>query len=1208
MTRRSAGSGSVGLPVALAALVALLPASPAAAAAADEAGAWRMAMHDPQHRNASPAKARLDSAPAVRWRLPIDSRPQSMVALDVDLLPGDEYAGVESGAVVVRDGSGKLRWRTGAIGALDIMGLADLDGDGRSEVWVRCRDGGRIFDRIDGKQRFATPGGQFAELARFEPADIDGDGVVEVIAANRGGYATPLPGNTWIFRADGSLIGQLPELDPLGAKAFVVNCGVADVDGDGGADLFCGSTLVQGKGQVFAYRLRDQTLLGSGIADEGRRCALVTSIPRPGQTPLLLCAADSDDGTNTWHGVAAYAWTDNVLQRVWIHEYAPAPGLHLRMPLRVGDFDGDGSLEILSALETKDGNSMFAIDALSGAPIQGGPAPLRSVLGPGASVALVLVGTKTPTKGTEPLTIARWSRATGQTPIWTLGAASPALLRPTSADAPGLLLLSRDLDGDGVAERLALASIAPTGSPTFVAQRTFEGVPLPVAIGHAADGSLRVAVSERSGAVHLLDEALTTRNDGDGDGAPDLWIRSLSPVYLSIAPRKVGGKDVAVALSQAGLVQLFDPVAADPITAPTVALTLRPAMLDTRANLVDLDGDGQRELAIRSTPNGGTPTLEARTLTGDLRWSYVHPDQGTRWTLVPDALTAYDVNGDGAEDLLLGWNSPSLGSTFEFGNVLDGKSGQALWPAKGACNLALRALLSVDASVATPVGWGSMYTERARCDLATGAVLAKATLLSSSRYGAGMLADLDGQAGDEVVWAGPGNAFGAETAGFVQLWVLPSKEFENRPATLLRVAGAWVAISVRGVDRIVAFDALTGAEAFTRRYRDGVALPKESTEVGSAIIGLVGADDLRGLGAPSALISTADGHLLAIDPQSGDVQWDRPYGASIGAPVVADVDADGELEILIATPDGVVEALDRDVLSKIAWVRDNDGEGPALSDAADIDTAEDVVVLHANWAEAVGASGYSVRVVDANGGEISPRQDVGAKTSASIEGLELTPGGVYHVEVVAYAKLDKGAIESTPKRSDGVTIVDVSPPEIVALTATPATAASGRLVDVALQARDRTRLRRLSLQVRDGDGVLMASREVEVAAREAQLALPWQTVDATGAGLPPGTYEVRAEVVDGAEHTTTQTLKVEICAADVPESLLALGLCGPPAPDVGADVAIEDDQGCGCSVTGKRRPPSVGAFGLLALLAAGWLWQRRRGQPRATPTPAGRRR
>ena len=443
----------------------LLVSSSPASAAVDDAAAWRMALHDPQHRNASPAKARLDSAPAVRWRLPIDSRPQSMVALDVDLLPGDEFAGIESGAVVCRDRVGKLLWRTGAIGALDIMRLADVDGDGRSEVWVRCRDGGRILDRIDGKLRFATPPGEFAELARFEPADIDGDGAVEIVVANRGGFATPLPGNTWIFRPDGTVVGKLPELDALGTKAFAVNCGVVDVDGDGGDDLFCGSTLVKGKGQVFAYRLRDQTLLASDVADEGRRCAHVTSLPRPGLPPLVLCAADSDDGVNTWHGVAAYAWQDGALQRVWIHEYAPSPGLHLRMPLRVGDLDGDGSVEIIGALEMQGSNTMFAIDALSGAPIAGGPAPVRDVIGRGSSGALLLVGTKTPSKGGEPRTIVRWSRANGQTPIWTLGVAGTALLRPSTQTEPGLLLLSRDIDGDGAAERLILASIAPTGSP-----------------------------------------------------------------------------------------------------------------------------------------------------------------------------------------------------------------------------------------------------------------------------------------------------------------------------------------------------------------------------------------------------------------------------------------------------------------------------------------------------------------------------------------------------------------------------------------------------------------------------------------------------------------------------------------------------------------------------------------------------------------------
>ncbi len=1198
LTRRAAGA-SRAAPVAALFVFATGLAGHAYAQPLDQGLSWRQGRGDPSQRNRSLGSARLGKAPVARWRLPLDSRPASAYALDVDLLSGDEIVGIEAGAVVARDVFGVLRWRTAAIGAQAIWRVADLDGDGRGELWVSCLDGGRVIDVANGATRFSTPAGGFGELARLEAADVDGDGDLEIVAGNSGGFAVVHNGRTWVFDASGATLGATPEIDPNGMPPFAENCGVVDLDGDGGADQLCGSTKVLGSGRMFAWRLRDQTLMAQGIDGEGRHCTQVRPVVRPGRQPLALCVSDSTNGLFSWHGVAAFALSGGTLQRLWLYE--PTPQAEVRIGgLMVDDLDGDGLHEVLLGQRIGGLGDLIALDVDSGKALPGGKALPRMRIGQGVGGALLLMAPPTPTVGPEPLTIARWRREKGLSPLLTIGPVQAGVARSTSPTQVGAVWTLADLDGDGFAETSRWLEVAASGEVIARKQRGLGGRPQFGASGKGPDGEPRLLVSERDGSCHWLDLDSATGNDVAEDGRPDLVVRSLSTPHLSVGHGRVDGDGGArlVSVGEPGRLRVYDARSGDPVTAPPATLKVDLPGGALQANLADVDGDGAREVVVRNHPPAGEATLRAMELDGATRWSVVAPDKKLVWPGGVDSMLIADVNGDGAEDLGVGWQ-PGPGAVLPWqGRWILGKDGAAIAPEHTPCGELLTRTAALDVSGETAVTWGAIYLDRLRCTVPGGALLAKVTLPGqSATYGTGMVADLDGLPGADVAWSGAFNAVAAETAAGATLWSLTGKQYAGRNATLLDVDGKPRFITRAGAGQLVALDGATGATVWNGFYAGGAALPTEATLTATSLVGLVGVQGLFDAGEAGVVVSCADGHLLGIDARDGGVRWSRDYGGRLGAPIAADIDADADVELLLPTSAGTLEALDRDVLAKVAWVRDNSGAGPATSDVDDVDEVESTERLHANWAAAQGAAGYSVRVVDAFGGEISGRTDVGAVTAATIAGLQLQPLGQYRVEVTAYATHDGAGVESQAALSDGVKVVDVGPPEIVALTATPELAVAGTTIAVRMEARDATRLARLRLQIRDGSGALLGEAVVQAASREASLDLAFLAVDAAGEPLPEGAYQVFAGAHDVGDHVAKATLSFVLCAAGSAQSALGRGACGPSTAEPTAAIGQAEQTDCACRAAGGRRGPSLSAIALLCGLVVVILARRAPRQP-----------
>ncbi len=237
--------------------------------------------------------------------------------------------------------------------------LADLDGDGRSEVVIACADGflycwssdGSEF--IDGDANPATDG-VFADLhgswayGSTAVADIDGDGVLDLIqpATNDSVYA---------FRADGSRVEGWPVY--VEARSMC-SPAVGDVDGDGELEVAVRSNssrcwLLEGDGTVMDGWPR--TVISAGdfspspvLADiVGDGCLEVILV---GKTGLVLA---TDYLGNTLPG-----WPKNL-------------GADTSASPAVADVDDDPEMEIIIGC---DSGKLYAFDVdgeiVAGWPIQ----------------------------------------------------------------------------------------------------------------------------------------------------------------------------------------------------------------------------------------------------------------------------------------------------------------------------------------------------------------------------------------------------------------------------------------------------------------------------------------------------------------------------------------------------------------------------------------------------------------------------------------------------------------------------------------------------------------------------------------------------------------------------------------------------------------------------------------------------------------------
>ena len=204
---------------------------------------------------------------------------------------------------------------------------------------------------------------------KVELADLDGDGLIDLLFANGGNYSepgTPEPNRVFFNRGPGERFEERTEqvLGPTPDLARVIK--VRDLDADGNADIFVGTT----------YQTQSRLFLGTGGGSFRERTE--THLPR---MPLSLGDAeigDVDDDGDLDLVLADWGPGDNMTNaggrtRLWLNDgdgrftdatdaRMPATSIRFSWDLELVDVDNDFDLDVLVSCKRCAGSSLFKND------------------------------------------------------------------------------------------------------------------------------------------------------------------------------------------------------------------------------------------------------------------------------------------------------------------------------------------------------------------------------------------------------------------------------------------------------------------------------------------------------------------------------------------------------------------------------------------------------------------------------------------------------------------------------------------------------------------------------------------------------------------------------------------------------------------------------------------------------------------------------
>ena len=396
---------------------------------------------------------------------------------------------------------------------------------------------------------------------------------------------------------------------------------------------------------------------------------------------------------------------------------------------------------------------------------------------------------------------------------------------------------------------------------------------------------------------------------------------------------------------------------------------------------------------------------------------------GTTAIVPTNDLMPGDVSGDGTPDVVYSLYATTIGTVRI--NALDGRSGAPLWPADFETLVAGSGL--GHGSLADREGDGVLdvlATPRNLLQWIAGQDGTAGATVDGGYPNYGLVANLDGDAAPELMAAG--------TVYDVRSFELDLTERWRAAGTLhTRVDGAVASCPTIGPvyvtghnasPRLTAYRMSTGEIVGDVALRGGTSYePPTSVPDGPGQLGDVTVStNLTGSGRPGVLVPSTDGFLYAIDPCGMRIEWVLDLRYPVGEAILADTDGDGEDEIVVTAADGFLYGIDREVIPRPTFVYENDGTGPALTAADDIDDFITRDVLHANWAPVDGATAYEYAVLTPEGSFVTPGPfvNVGAATSADPTGLPLLPGRRYLFAVRAIGPMGS----SSEALSDGVVV------------------------------------------------------------------------------------------------------------------------------------------------------------------------------------------
>ncbi len=1146
---------------------------------------WHMFRSDVNRTAMVSGSAEID-IPSVKWKYYAGGSLSSRQLL-VDDINNDgslEYVLISGGKVLSKLHNDILIWDTPYIAAQSLIDIGDIDMDGRKDIVV-VNSQGRILilAAMDGSVEWINSETDFNWIGALIIQDINKDGYDDIYAADRAcGSATREPravygtGIAYSFRNGFKNVQKLFTLEPQTRDYYCGNNNqIADIDGDGIYEV-----IAPGDQYLYVYSADDGRLkYASGFLGAfpwGSPSILTKDVDNDGAEEIFLYS--SSNYARGSRRITALKVMDGFLTPIW--QISPPESTFQRdsvalMPDPLGDFDNNGESEfITSVYDSNTGKwKTYILDASY---ICTGVTKwdrFTSCYSSRVELQDYRYYGSADIYNNGKRQIFLYDYTSGRYGLYELEKNNDEYVLVIKVLFPAGLSYAIYYDNAAgaslnYADRLFVFDYGNDGSKEII-MRTGNNIEaydvgdaqafrvgLIEGIANASYNFYRPVIygKERylvghfnNGTIFVYDSQFRSVNDMDYDGIPDLKSGGYIADMLISDLEKDGRPEVFTTRSS-GVISVLDGMTTDLVNPPRI-LWSRSGGLPT---IGDMNNDGKFDM-IYGEFEGNNLVVNVFNYNLQKIFSSIIAPRTETDGFYRDLIFG-NANGDNIPDIYYVYTDP-YNNLAKYGIIVwDGTSqtAQKYWASEyglayqgdgqgyrtvADCNgdgledyvinpyRQLRVLNAVN---------GSLVTQNTSANVYAGVI---------SFFG-GLLINHGGHTG--AIYSSPS----AYNFSLQKIWESSVKtEYAGKYGSMVETADGLMFMQT----------AVDSAHIYLYKVSDGTLLKDRILGCGklyekeddaakdkcvlSDLTPSIAIRDIDKSGRAVFVVGSKDGYLYAVDAVNLDLVFVLNFRYPVGNIIAGDLDGDNYVEILISTGDGYIYAIDRAELKATPYVYENDGYFTATFDNGpdrcpsdkdeDVDCQEYTSTLGANWEKVDGATGYEYAIISQNGTYITYWTDNGVKNRAVTKDLRLVFDFIYYFLVRPY-KIEKGVKITGPETiSDGVKIIDITPPEVkIELSNNPVTPDGDGLydyTDILLTFYDKTYITQYQMQILDKSGnVLFDTNPSFISVQTLVKNIRYDAMFG-GRRLEGGEYTIRASATDIGGHISKAEKVLVVC-------------------------------------------------------------------------------
>jgi hypothetical protein len=352
---------------------ALAYATLALLAGTADAGTWPVARHDAA-RTASAASVLPMAAPKVKWRAYMGGHPND-ASVRFGLPSSALLVANAGGRFVAKDASTQqIAWTSALLGEGRVVDIADVNGDGVAEIVVATTGRVHVLSAGDGAVLWSSSPDAFQIIGAVFAVDMNGDGVRDVyVDSGHGAKAGTKSAAAYSFAAGFAAPAELWSR-AADAKPQELSAGtdaVFDLDADGVPEVAIATAT-----SMLVLRGSDGAQIAALDAPSasgwpfGQAFALAADLDDEPGRELLVVVPEGQVATKLGPtGLTAYRLNPSTgqSQLLWTASTGAYDAEVVTVADLASDLDGDGKKEIVFSFRNLSGGSTFTTEILDGA-------------------------------------------------------------------------------------------------------------------------------------------------------------------------------------------------------------------------------------------------------------------------------------------------------------------------------------------------------------------------------------------------------------------------------------------------------------------------------------------------------------------------------------------------------------------------------------------------------------------------------------------------------------------------------------------------------------------------------------------------------------------------------------------------------------------------------------------------------------------------